>query len=228
MKNISLSVLVVAVAVGGLVGAVTSYVIGPADYESKPPVQTRVVADTGATAKIEESLRALQNDSREMLERIAALEQRPLPTSSFSAKPAVTKEDLAALTKQLEARIAERSTPKALQDQVADTLHAVRKEESAARAQKKADARRAGREKRLERISQELNLSTQQTEDLRLEFEARALRNAEVKRVWEETPELIGSVKTAAHQAHQTALGRIFTPQQLETYQASQLGGGKD
>ena len=111
---------------------------------------------------------------------------------------------------------------------MADTLHAVRKEESAARAQKKADARRAGREKRLERISQELNLSTQQTEDLRLEFEARALRNAEVKRVWEETPELIGSVKTAAHQAHQTALGRIFTPQQLETYQASQLGGGKD
>jgi len=142
--------------------------------------------------------------------------------------PAVTKEDLAALTEQLEARIAERSTPKALQDQVADTLHAVRKEEREVRARKNANARRAGREKRLVQISEKLNLSTQQTEDLRLEFEARALRNAEVKRVWEETPELIGPVKTSAFEAHQEALRLIFTPQQLETYQASQLGGGKD
>jgi hypothetical protein len=228
MKNISLSVLVVAVAVGGLVGAVTSYVIGPADDVSRPPAQSRVVADTGATAKIEESLRALQKDSREMLDRIAALEQRPLPTNSFSAKSAVTKEDLAALTEQVEEWIAERAAPPALPDQVAETLREIRKEETATRTRKKADARRAGREKRLERISQELNLSTQQAEDLRLEFEARALRNAEVKRVWAETPELIGPVKTAAHQAHQTALGRIFTPQQLETYQASELGGGKD
>ena len=226
MKNIPLSVLVVTVAVGAVIGAVTSSLLAPS-HDPKSDAPPPVVVEASGLSELEAGLRSLQKASAELLRRIAALEQRPVPTSNFSETSSVTKEDLAKLTERVEGWMASKTRVAALKDQVANTLQAVRKEETAARAQRKAAARRAGREKRLERISQELNLSTQQAEDLRLEFEARALRNEEVKRVWEETPELIGPVKTAAHEAHQTALGRIFTPQQLETYQASQLGAGK-
>ena len=222
MKNIPLSVLVVTVAVGAVIGAVTSSLLAPSQdpaADGPPPV----VVEASGSSELEAGLRSLQKANAELLRRIAALEQRPVPTSNFSETSSVTKEDLAKLTERVEGHLIELRR----RDQVANTLQAVRKEETAARAQRKAAARRAGMAQRLERISQELNLSTQQSEDLRLEFEARALRNEEVKRVWEETPELIGPVKTAAHEAHQTALGRIFTPQQLETYQASQLGAGK-
>ncbi|MAG57775.1 MAG: hypothetical protein CMJ83_15925 [Planctomycetes bacterium] len=233
MKNITLSVLVVAVAIGGLVGAVTATLIASSDQPTGEH-GFRAEAPSELPPELAEQLASLEQQNRDLLHRMAALERRPVEKARFGDKAPVTKKDLDALAKEVESRIEEQGVapvPDALKTQVADTLQVIRKEERDARALKATERQRAKMESSLGRMRQKLNLNDRQVTDLRVEFLARDERNRELKRVWEEggTPDaVIGQTKRRNYEMHQEALVRILTPAQLETHQTSRRGRGKD
>ena len=73
MKNIPLSVLVVTVAVGAVIGAVTSSLLAPS-HDPKSDAPPPVVVEASGSSELEAGLRSLQKASAELLRRIAALE----------------------------------------------------------------------------------------------------------------------------------------------------------
>lgn len=230
MKTVPLSVLAVAVGVGALVAAVTSSLLASSDEPTRV-IESRVDGSSDSVTELVDQVKELQKQNRELLDRISALERRPVETARFGGKAPVTHEDLNAFAQELETKIADRpAPPEVLKTQVADTLQAIRKRENAVRASKKAEARRARLESNLGRMRKRLNLSTRQVNDLRDAFLAREERNRELERVWEEgrDPVVVGEMKRDNFQQHQAALERILTPQQLQMHTSARKDGRKD
>lgn len=186
-------------------------------------------------------LAALENEARDLRQRLEGLELRPVervPVAPESAAPgwpadALSQADLDAFREELEASLAGASVPsvesEAFRATVAETLAEVRKSERA----EKVGAYYEDRDERLAEdvaeIREWLDLSPAQTGAMEVALVTHYEREAEVYRRWMEGEEdgALGEQKRADGEAFYADLAGFLAPEQLETFWTEISNPGK-
>ena len=119
--------------------------------------------------------------------------------------------------------------PERFEEQVADSLVRIRKEEAVQKVRQHQDKRTERLEEDVAKIEEWLDLSAPQSDALRTALLTHYEREAEVRRLWEEgTPdEILGEQKRADGEAFYADLGEFLEPDQLESFWSSVGAGGK-
>jgi len=117
------------------------------------------------------------------------------------------------------------NAPQIFQEEVADAVSALRKQEMAERYRNDAEKRIAGVDQSVERMSAWLDLTADQSNLVREVLVAREQRNQEMIDLWRSgaDDEAVGERKRNDAALYDTEMVRILSPQQLETFRA----GGK-
>lgn len=179
-------------------------------------------------------LKRLEEENGRLSDRLATLERLPVaPARQPVTEESLPREEFEAFREEIAAALASRGpfgseTPQETllcKEQIADTLAEIRLEETQQAIQKKIDGRLEGLDETMPKLERWLQLTPQQSEQLRSVLLARYEREAELVRRWKEgeDPDVLGELKTSDLELHRAELARILSPHQLETYR----GGGK-
>jgi len=182
----------------------------------------------------------LADENRDLRERLSALELRPVSGPGGRAPVAsgiVSREEFEVVREEVRGLLAGRSSvalelagdPNRFKEQMASTLDEIRKDET-------ADKVRTWQEERFQQLDQtmpnleiKLELTPQQSRQLRSALMAQYDREAELTRRWQtgEDPAVLGELKRSDHEAHLTELSGILSLDQLERYSGLRRAGGK-
>lgn len=214
------------VALGGMLAGGR----GP-DGRGAPGGGEVVLGGSAVWAELEAKLAALEG-------RLARLEVRP--AESVAARVVaeggvVSREEFEALRAELEEALAVKeglhatplADPEAFEEQVADSLARIRKEEAVKSVREKQDQRADRLDQDVAKVEDWLGLSAPQSDSLRTALLTQYEREAEIRRLWEEgTPdEVLGEQKQADREAFYADLGGFLDPDQLETFWGTVAGG---
>lgn len=222
MKHAS-ALSVLALIAAGV--ALSVQFFGDEGVEAEPVREHAVRRDDSLQLKVDE----LAQENRLLRERLSLLESRPTTESApRQGADAVTRAEFDALRDEVRGLL-DRPAPlassadtedDAFKEQVATTLSQIRKDEAVAKV-------RANHEKRVERIDETmpkidrwLELTPQQSSEMRSALLAQYERDAELARRWEEgeDDEVLGEIKRTDREAHIADVSAFLTPAQLETY----------
>jgi hypothetical protein len=205
-KN-ALSFLFGAIAAGAGFSAATHFMHSSDDAESG---EEAVRPEFDLVAELQD----LRDQNADLLERVRALES-PLDTPRVAADTSFEefKQEIRALVTN--APPSKQVQPVLIAD-VENALSAIRKEE------KQDD----WQEQRITKLTDMLSLTSNQADEMRTLHAERAVRNEEMKRVWQETGnrQVVGAMKTENAATYREGLERVLTPTQLETFDASRPG----
>ena len=226
--------LLLAVVVAGVAGALSAVLLTRSSSGSgeggavSPP-------DSGAQAALLARLDALAEDNRALRERIAVLELRPAAGSRAPVVPLeglVAQEEFDAFRTRVEATLARLGPlpqePGEFQEQVAEALSTIRKQERVAQVRSSMEQRLAELDEMMPRLEQRLGLSAYQSNRMRSALLARYERDDELVRMWEDGADnqVLGERKASNHQAFREELSGFLSPQQQEGFSSGSAGGG--
>ena len=193
-----------------------------------------------ASAGLHAELDQLEQQGWILSERLSALEGRSAPPGPPAALSGyATEEELAALREELRMALGlraplagrERLDPGSavFEEQVAEALSALRKQERARGYRAKQEGRLQWIAETMPKIEQWLALTPAQSGEMRAALEMQLQRDAQVLAAWEagDGGESLGQVKQQNLQTHYQELSVILTPEQLQTYWSRVNGGGK-
>jgi len=215
---------------GGVAGASVALMLGsPSASVPRPiaPQHTPSAEDAALVARVaglEEQCRALQD-------RHARLEALQMAASRAPAAPAVSSEDLEALRAELESARAGAPEPRPadLEDQVAEALTAIRREERAAAIRDRQERRLERLDEVLPQLEQRLGLTRYQSGRMRTALEDRYEREAELMSLWQggAGDEVVRQRKQADAEAFRDDLASFLTEDQLQGFWSGGGEGGK-
>ena len=241
MRNVPLALLASAVVLGTASAGLTTLLLqSPSEPES--PREESVTAarpgapaDTEAIARIERRVEELTLENSTLVARLAALELRPVAETRDPARGYVSMEEFEELRNELRKSTARTNAaptePIAFKEQVAGALTEIRKNEAVEKVETYYEERSARLDEDVAKISDWLELSPYQEDEMRTALAAQYAREAEVARLWktgEVEDEVLGEMKRADGEAFQADLARNLSPDQLETFWIRVAGGGKD
>ncbi len=171
-------------------------------------------------------------------ERVEAIEIRPaslVAPRTLASGASVSQEELEELRAALEEALAAKEMlkdtplgdPEMFEEQVADSLTKIRKEEAMRSYRQHQDKQAEQLEVDVAKIEGWLGLSAPQSDSLRTALLTHYDRQAEVRRLWEEgaPDEILGEQKQADGEAFYADLGEFLDPEQLEMYWGATGGG---
>lgn len=233
MKSASSGIFLLAVVLGAVSAGVTSSLLVTSSSmgSGREPDAGAVGPEDRSGTTLASQIEGLRDENRALRKRVQALEIRPAPALRVPVGAAGSNGAVEELVEEVRARMASaeatRGAPPELRVEVEKALGSIREGERL-EAERLLGERQAQRiEQRLSRLTSKLDLSPYQVGEMRTLLTTKAHSNEELKRRWEEgvDGETLGAEKQANDEEHESALERILTPEQLETYRASD--GGK-
>ena len=184
-------------------------------------------------------IEALISENQELRDRMSALELPPITTQASRvplANNSVTRKEFDAFREEILAALANQSAidtgvatkADGLKESVAIALTEVRQAEAVKEARAKNEAQLNRLDQLLPKMEGWLELTPQQSDQMRSALMAQNEREAELIRRWEsgEDPTVLGELKRTDRESHRTEVSGFLTPTQLQTYQGYQGKAG--
>jgi hypothetical protein len=237
MKSPSSSQLLVPVGLmagiaGGIAGAAVAFLLGPPAAEAPRPLAPQLTAppqDAALVARIAD----LEEQGRSLREELARIETTVAAASRVPVEPDVSPEDLEALRDELERALAgmPASEPRAaaLEEQVAEALTRIRREERAGTIRDQQERRLERLDEVLPQLEQRLGLTRYQSSRMRTALIDRYEREAEMLRMWQDGAgdQAVGQQKRADAEAFRDELASFLDEDQLQGFWSGAEGAGK-
>lgn len=189
------------------------------------------------------SVQALKDENARLMERIVALENRPViggDSRIAIVDGFVSEEDFGAFREEVQRALETLGvgTSKAVgaggptaEDvaMVTAVIDENQRRKNAAAARALEEKRLRGLDNTLAKMDDWLELTPQQSGDMRSALQTQMDRQAELTRRWKagEDTGALGELKAGDREAHRTDLSAILSPEQLERYFARREGNGK-
>ena len=176
MKNTVLVVCLLAVLLGVVSAAVTTALL--LDSSASEEAQAGAVLEAAQVAEMRAQVRALQAANQELRERLATVELRPVADTRDPVEGFATQEELEALREEVRewmarsqtvaTKTSELAATPEFEEQVADALQSVRKQEAISYYRKSQERKAAELDKRVTRLTDWLELDGYQSDERRL------------------------------------------------------------
>lgn len=232
MKNVSFGFLFLALVLG--VSAACCTTLWRLHNKAADAQRNAEIESLKPDASPDHQLSALSDlleQNQDLERRLAALEMPPPRSARQAVDQFVTREEFDAFVAQLEERLEKRDRlsqgSAEFETHVAEALRAVREQQSAKQAEAVAKDRAAALEARVAKVTGWLSLDEYQQQEMRALLTVRDEEDQELMRLWkagDTDPQVLGDMKSANRERHETALEQLLRPDQLETYRER---GGK-
>lgn len=229
MNTSPLQLVLAALLGGGFAGAAVLFSArAPSVVEtaSAPVIAAAPTTDAALLARVaalEERNLALQMQLSLLSTAEPQAVRQPSPSEELAS---VSRAEFEALKRRLDdlqsSGVADFAEPEVLEEKVAGALTEIRKKETTQKTRSYNESRRAGLDMAIQKISEPLELSRGQSNDLRAALLAQYDREDETLRMWEngEADQRIAERKTSDLQLFNSDLGRVLNAQQLEQFWA--------